>query len=397
VVTEIAGYAKPGFEAVEDAFRANFDVHGDVGAAFCLYVGGEPVVDVWGGVADVGTGRAWEEDTLQLVFSTTKGVAAICTHLLAQRGGLDLDAPVAALWPEFAAAGKDRITTRDLLSHRAGLPVVDQPISPDEALAWDPIVERLAAQQPVWEPGTAHGYHALTYGWLVGEVVRRATGRTLGRYLADEVAGPLGLELWIGLPEDQEPRVSTLIGSEWNMSATLGEELLASLPEEIRALVVAFADPEGVSQRALTVTTPAMDWNSPAVHAAEIPAANGVTNARSLARMYAGLTGTVEGGPSEPLLDEEQVAKASELQTSGPDRCLYFETTFGLGFFVSSVFAPYGGPKAFGHTGAGGSVGFTDPEHGIGFGYVMNRMLTEIPNRPRNQLIMDAVVECATA
>ena len=294
-MTDIGGFAKPRFEAVEEAFRANFDVHGDVGAAFCLYVRGEPVVDVWGGVADVESGRPWTEDTLQLVFSTTKGVTAICTHLLAQRGELDLDAPVAALWPEFAAAGKDRITTRDLLSHRAGLPVIDGTIKPEEALAWDPIVERLAAQQPIWEPGTAHGYHALTYGWLVGEVVRRTTGRSLGRFLADELAGPLGLELWIGLPEEHEPRVSTLIGSEWNLSATLGEELLASLPEEIRALVVAFADPEGVSQRALTVTTPAMDWNSRAVHAAEIPAANGIATARSLARLYAACVSEVDG------------------------------------------------------------------------------------------------------
>ena len=388
MVTEIGGFAKPGFEAVEDAFRANFDVHGDVGAAFCLYVRGEPVADLWGGVADVETTRPWDEDTLQLVFSTTKGVAAICTHLLAQRGGLDLDAPVAALWPEFAAGGKDRITTRDLLSHRAGLPVVDQPITPDEALAWDPIVERLAAQQPVWEPGTAHGYHALTYGWLVGEVVRRATGRSLGQFLADELAGPLGLELWIGLPESEEPRVSTLIGSEWSMSATLGEELLASLPEEIRALVVAFADPEGVSQRALTVTTPPMDWNSRAVHAGEVPAANGIGTARSLAKLYAACVGEVDGSR---ILDPATVEDATCTQSEGADQVLMVETRFGSGFFLPSAFSPLFGTTSFGHAGAGGSLAFADAEHELGFAYVMNRMQQNLAGDPRTIALIDAV------
>jgi CubicO group peptidase (beta-lactamase class C family) len=387
-VTDTGGFAKPGYEAVEEAFRANFDVHGDVGAAFCLYVGGEPVVDLWGGVADVESARPWDEDTLQLVFSTTKGVAAICTHLLAQRGELDLDAPVAALWPEFAAAGKDRITTRDLLAHRAGLPVIDGTIAPEEALAWDPIVERLAAQKPIWEPGTAHGYHALTYGWLVGEVVRRATGRTFGQFLADEVAGPLGLELWIGLPEDQEPRVSTLIGSEWNMSATLGEELLASLPEEIRALVVAFADPEGVSQRALTVTTPAMDWNSRAVHAAEIPAANGIATARSLARLYAACVGEVDGNR---VLEPKTVEDATSTQSDGPDQVLMVETRFGSGFFLPSAFSPLFGTTSFGHAGAGGSLAFADAEHELGFAYVMNRMQQNLAGDPRTIALIDGV------
>ncbi len=387
-MTEVHGFAKPGFEAVEDAFRANFDVHGDVGAAFCLYVGGEPVVDLWGGVADVGTSRAWEEDTLQLVFSTTKGVAAICAHLLAQRGGLDLDAPVAALWPEFAAEGKERVTTRELLAHRSGLPVVDGTVAPDEVLAWDPIVQRLAAQRPIWEPGTAHGYHALTYGWLVGEVVRRATGRTLGTYFADEVAGPLGLDLWIGLPESEEPRVSTLIGSEWTVGATLSDELLASLPEEVRALVVAFADPEGVSQRALTVTTPPLDWNSRAVHAAEVPAANGIGTARSLAKLYAACVGEVDG---TRLLEPATAADASRPQSDGPDQVLMVPTRFGSGFFLASSFSPLFGPTSFGHAGAGGSLAFADADASIGFGYVMNRMQQNLAGDPRTLALIDAV------
>jgi len=387
-VTEIGGFAKPGFEAVEDAFRANFDVHGDVGAAFCLYARGEPVVDLWGGVSDVRSGRAWEEDTLQLVFSTTKGVAAICTHLLAQGGGLDLDAPVAAVWPEFAAGDKDRVTTRDLLAHRVGLPVVEGTITPDEALAWDPVVERLAAQTPIWEPGTAHGYHALTYGWLVGEVVRWATGRSLGAFLADEVAGPLGLELWIGLPEAEESRVSTLIGSEWTVGATLSDELLASLPEEVRALVIAFSDPEGVSQRALTVTTPAMDWNSRAVHAAEVPAANGIATARSLARLYAACVGEVDG---IRLLDRDTVEDATRTQSDGPDQVLMVPTRFGSGFFLPSSFSPLFGPTSFGHAGAGGSLAFADAERALGFGYVMNRMQQNLAGDPRTLALIDGI------
>jgi CubicO group peptidase (beta-lactamase class C family) len=387
-VTEVEGFAKPGFEAVEDAFRANFDVHGDVGAAFCLYVGGEPVVDLWGGVADVDTSRAWEEDTLQLVFSTTKGVTAICAHLLAQRGELDLDAPVAAVWPEFAAEGKDGVTTRDLLAHRPGLPVVDGTVTPDEVLAWDPIVERLAAQRPLWEPGTAHGYHALTYGWLVGEVVRRVTGRTLGAYLADEIAGPLGLELWIGLPESEEPRVSTLIGSEWSIGATLSDELLASLPEEVRALVVAFADPEGVSQRALTVTTPPLDWNSRAVHAAEIPAANGIGTARSLAKLYAACVGEVDG---TRLLEPATVDDAVRQQSEGPDQVLMVPTRFGSGFFLPSSFSPLFGPASFGHAGAGGSLAFADAEASVGFAYVMNRMQQNLAGDPRTLALIEGV------
>jgi CubicO group peptidase (beta-lactamase class C family) len=387
-VTEVAGKVEAGFEAVEEAFRANFDVHGEVGAAFCLYVDGRPVVDLWGGVADVATGRPWAEDTLALVFSTTKGVTAIAAHLLAQRGQLDLDAPVVDLWPELIGGGKERLTTRDLLAHRAGLPVVDGTITPEEALAWHPVVERLAGSTPQWEPGTAHGYHAITYGWLVGEVVRRATGRSLGTVVADELAGPLGLDLWVGLPEAEEPRVSTLIGSDLNVSTIIGEEILASLPEEIRALVRAFTDPDGVTQRALTITTPHLDWNSRAVHAAEIPAANGIASARALARLYAACIGEVDG---VRLLDPATVEDATRTQSEGPDQVLMIPTRFGSGFFLPSAFSPLFGETSFGHAGAGGSLAFADPEHRIGFGYVMNRMQQNLAGDPRTVALADAV------
>lgn len=391
-MTDIGGAVEPGFEAVAEAFQANFEQHGEVGAATSVYVGGRKVVDLWGGVADRDTGAPYTDDSLQLVFSTTKGATAACANLLAQRGDLDIDAPVAQYWPEFKAHGKGDIPVRWLLCHKAGLPYVDAQLTLEEALAWDPMIRALEEQAPVWEPGTAHGYHATTYGWLVGEVVRRISGKSLGTFFHEEIAEPLGLEFWIGLPDEQQHRVAPLI--QWG---TLGGGSDAAEPADpaLAALIAQFMGPDTLLGKALgapngAISTAEGGFNNPAVRAAEIPAANGVTNARSLARFYAGLTGTVEGGPSEPLLTEAQVAKASELQTSGPDQCLQFETTFGLGFFVASLFAPYGGAKSFGHTGAGGSVGFTDPEHGIGFGYVMNKMGMSLNGDPRSSGLIKA-------
>ena len=395
----IGGSVEPGYEGVREAFARNFVEHGDVGAACTLYVDGRRVVDLWGGVADVDTGAPYRGDTLQLVFSSTKGATALCANLLAQRGELDVDAPVASYWPEFGRDGKDDVTVRWLLCHKVGLPFVEADLTLDEALAWDPVVDALAAQRPHWEPGSAHGYHAVTYGWLVGEVVRRITGKSLGTFFRDEIAAPLGLEFWIGLPEEQQARVAPLIqwGSLGGGDAAGG--LAAEAPDPALAeLIRQFMGPDTLLGKALgapnnVIADAEGGFNNPAVRAAEIPAANGVTNARSLARFYAGLTGTVEGGPSQPILDADQVAKASELQTSGPDKCLQFETTFGLGFFVASAFAPYGGAKSFGHTGAGGSVGFTDPENGIGFGYVMNKMGMSLNGDPRSGGLIRAVYD----
>ena len=391
-MTEIGGTVEPGFEAVADAFRANFEEHGEVGASTAVYVGGRRVVDLWGGVADPDAGTPYTDDTLQLVFSTTKGATAACANLLAQRGDLDVDAPVGEYWPEFKAAGKADIPVRWLLCHKAGLPYVDATLTLEEALAWEPMVRALEAQAPVWEPGTAHGYHATTYGWLVGEVVKRISGKSLGTFFRDEIAEPLGLELWIGLPDDQQHRVAPLI-----QRGLLGSGDDDAPPDPaVAQLIEQFMGPDTLLGKALAAPNGVFNgaeggMNNPAIRSAELPAFNGVTNARSVARLYAGLSGTVEGGPAAPLLDADQVAKASERQTFGPDKCLYFESTFGLGFFVASPFAPYGGPKAFGHTGMGGSVGFTDPDHGIGFGYVMNKMGMSLNGDPRSGGLIRAV------
>ena len=212
-MTEIHGHTATGFEKVADAFRSNFEVFPELGASFALYADGELKVDLWGGVADKATGRAWDEETLQLVFSTTKGAAAICVARLVEAGKLSYSDTVASHWPEFAANGKSDITVAQMMSHQAGLAWVEAPLTIDDLLAVDPIVAALAAQTPLWEPGSTHGYHALTYGWLAGELVRRVDGRTIGQYFADEVAGPLGLDFWIGLPESEEARVSTLEAS----------------------------------------------------------------------------------------------------------------------------------------------------------------------------------------
>jgi CubicO group peptidase (beta-lactamase class C family) len=401
----IGGTVEPGFEGVREAFARNFVEHGDVGAGCAVYVDGRQVVDLWGGVADAATEAPYEEDTLQLVFSSTKGATALCANLLAQRGELDVDAPVTEYWPEFGQAGKGEVPVRWLLCHKGGLPYVAAPMTLEQSLAWEPPVEALAAQAPEWEPGTAHGYHAVTYGWLVGEVIRRVTGKSTGTFFAEEVAGPLGLEFWIGLPEAEQARVAPLTNRGLNRRrppTTDGAGMEAEEPQTLTEVIEQLLGPGSLLLKALHGTTdPSGDgnftgegvFNKPEVRAAEIPSANGVTNARSLARMYAATIGTVEGGPSSPLLSAEQRAKATELQTHGADSVLVFATTFGLGYMLSSPFSPYGGPQGFGHSGAGGSVGFADPEHGVAFGYVMNRMLANLSGDPRSSGLVTAVYD----
>jgi CubicO group peptidase (beta-lactamase class C family) len=379
------GHVEDGFQAVQEAFEDNFVHHGDVGAAFCLYVDGRKVVDIWRGTADAKNDVPWREDTLTLVYSTTKGVTAICAHLLAQRGVLDLDAPVTAYWPEFGKEGKEAAPVRWLLGHRMGLPVIDRTLSPEQALAWDPAVEALAEQTPAWDPGTAHGYHALTYGWLVGEVIRRATGRSLGQVPAEEVCQPLDLDLWVGLPESEEARVCRLIPIQ--PASFTSEELEGFTATEV-AVMQAVMDPTSLMARALNVTSPPFNFNSRAVHAAELPAANGIATARALAKLYAATIGEVDG---IRLLDDDTVRSATVEQSNGPDRVLITDTRFGSGFFLPSPFAPLMGPRSFGHAGAGGSLAFADPERGVAFAYVMNRMQQNLSGDLRTIRLTEAV------
>jgi CubicO group peptidase (beta-lactamase class C family) len=390
MAAEVGGHVEPGFEGVRDAFANNFAEHGEVGATYAFYVDGTRVVDLWGGERP-DRGVPYDGDTLQIVFSSTKGAAAACAHLLAQRGQLDLDAPVVTYWPEFGQAGKDHIPVRWLLSHQAGLPTIDAELSREEALAWEPVIHALEVQKPYWEPGTAHGYHALTYGYLVGEVVRRVDGRTIGTFFREELAEPLGLDFWIGLPEEYEPRVAPMIPMGAGDGASL-EDLLGADSLMVRALNLNGALAGDLASNA----------NQRDFRAAELPAANGVANARSLARLYAALIGGVDGGPPEAMLDAEQIGVARALQTSGLDQVLSLpgfdvESTIALGFWAASPFAPMGGRHAFGHYGAGGSVGFADPEHHVAGGYVMSKMDMGVSGDPRSGALIRASYEAAGA
>jgi CubicO group peptidase (beta-lactamase class C family) len=366
---DVNGFIAPGFESVRDAFAQNFEKGLEVGAAFSAYHRGTKVVDVWGGVADQATNRPWTEDTLVLVFSTTKGATAICANRLAEQGLLDIDAPVATYWPEFAQAGKDAILVSQLLCHQAGLPWVDEPLTLEQALAWDPMIHALEHQAPVWEPGTQHGYHAVTFGYLVGEVVRRVTGVSIGTYFDEEIAQPLGLDFWIGLPEREERRVAPLIGD------LSGDAIGAELDEAGKSALAEIMGPDTMVGKALTAGGAfrgAGIFNTREVHAAEIPAAGGITDARSIARMFAATIGDVDG---VRLLTPEQMNLASTQRTSGPNTVLLdLDLQFGLGFFVPSSLLQLGGPKSFGHFGAGGSMGWADPEAELAFGYAMNKM-----------------------
>jgi CubicO group peptidase (beta-lactamase class C family) len=380
-MSQVYGEVAPGFERVKDAFAANFEINDEVGAACSVYHRGKKVVDLWGGVADEQSGRPWAEDSIVLVASSTKGATAICANLLAQRGELDVDAPVAQYWPEFAAAGKQDIPVRWLLTHQVGLPVLDKPLTIEEFLAWEPPIEALASQIPKWEPGTAHGYHALTYGWLVGEVVRRISGKSLGTFFAEEVAGPLGLDFWIGLPESEESRVSPMINID------LADPDIQVKGERAREMLEAATTPKSYLTQEQTTTPLEMDTR--AFHAAEIPAGNGITDARSMARMYASLIG--DGVDGVRLFTDETVKRVSTEQVNDSDEVMGIKSRFGLGFYLYVEGSNMVQDGVFGHGGAGGSIGFADPKADIGFGYVMNSMQMVGDDDPRTVSLAQAV------
>ncbi len=397
-MTRIEGTTAAGFDEVRDVFARNFDEHGEVGAAFAVYLDGEPIVDLTGGTRT--DGAPYDERTLQMVFSSTKGATALCAHLLAQRGELDLHAPVIEYWPEFGAHGKGDVPVSWLLCHKSGLIDTARSMTHDEMLDWDTVTAALADTEPLWEPGTQHGYHAVTYGWLVGEVVRRVSGRSLGQFFADEVAGPLGLDFWIGLPDDQVDRVSRLIpmAPPDGLPMMMAEEGAASgdgsgeAPPGLVQLLDMLLGPGNLAGRALSAPGGASGdenvWNDPRTWAAEIPAANGVTNATSLARMYAATVGEVDG---LRLLSPESLNAAIEPQVEGADAVLMFPIPFGLGYMRHSDFSPFAGARSFGHYGAGGSVGFADPDRRLAVGYTMNQMQFGIAGDPRTAALIEVV------
>jgi CubicO group peptidase (beta-lactamase class C family) len=381
----IHGRVDPRFARVRDAFAHNFAERGELGASLCAIVDGLAVVDLWGGHADPARERPWREDTLVMVHSCTKGATAFCAHLLAARGALDVDAPVARYWPEFAGAGKESIPVRMLLNHRAGLAALDPPLRAEAGLDWGTMVEALAQQAPNWPPGTRHGYHGVTFGWLVGEVVRRISGRSLGRFFRDELAGPLGLDFWIGLPESHEPRVARLAPPP--------------APDPHDAFGAALLDHGSLTRRAFmnpsTLFFAGGADFARRLRAAEIPAANGMTNARGLAGLYAPFA---DGGAR--FVDAETFARMITPESEGPDAILVHDTRFTQGFMKTILGGPLHrarlGPNAaaFGHVGAGGSLGMADPTARVAIGYAMNRMGPGLLLNERGQSLVDAIYEC---
>jgi CubicO group peptidase (beta-lactamase class C family) len=388
-VDGVRGTVGAGFEAVRDAFARNFETLGERGAAVAVYRDGRKVVDLWAGTRDVDGGPGdvpWEHGTAQIVRSATKGVAAAVLLMLAERGELDLDAPVGHYWPEFKAQGKERALVRHVLAHRAGVPVLDRPLTPAEALDPDLAAAAVAAQAPAWEPGTDHGYHAQTYSWLTGELVRRVTGgRSLGEWLAAEVAGPLGLDLWVGLPDAEAGRVGR-VGPIPEVEPAGSGAAPRLRPK--RAVAEAYADPESLTRRAFGAITPMPDENDPAYRAAVLPASNGIATAPALARFYAALIGEVDG---IRLWRRETMELARTEASAGPDRTLVVGTRFGLGYMLHGPASPLLSPASFGHPGRGGALAFADPESGLAFAYVTNGFRKSVTADPRAQSLIRAL------
>jgi CubicO group peptidase (beta-lactamase class C family) len=373
----VHGYCDPRFQPVRDVFERNLREGLDLGAAVAFTLDGEPVVDLWGGHLEFDRKDEWQRDTLVNVYSTSKGMTAICAHRLVEQGKIDLDAPVATYWPEFAQAGKQNVPVRWLLSHQAGLPAIRKPLPKGALYDWSAITGALAEQEPWWEPGTKHGYHAMTYGFLVGEVVRRVSGQSLGTYFREQVAEPLGADFHIGLAEEHDARTTRLHGQLVSRGKDGGPPKLPdNLPAPLRKFMQDMTD--GSTMTGAAFINPPQDRgdvNSRAWRAAEIPAANGHGTARSLARIYGALArgGEVDG---VRILEPETIDVAISEQAFGPDAVLGgLPMRFGLGFMLRHDFMPLSpNPRAFGHPGAGGSIGMADPDPKVGFGYTLNKM-----------------------
>jgi CubicO group peptidase (beta-lactamase class C family) len=401
--TQLRGSCDASFGQVREAFSANFAERAETGAAVCVIAQGRVVADLWGGWAGPAGSRPWQRNTLVNVFSAGKGLVAACAARLCSEGLLELDAPVGRYWPEFAATGKAGITVGQLLSHRAGLPAVRRRLPPRAMLDHGLMCAALAQQEPWWEPGTAHGYHANTFGFLVGELVRRAGGRTLGTMLREDIAGPLGADVHIGLPGRDHSRVAEFLWpgpappeaeagelsrSDLSAAAGLGgrpgrSDIEPGMLSDAQLMVYnAYFNPAGLSGAGLVNTG---EWRR-----AEIPSANSHATARGLARVYAALAswGCLDG---VRITDGATLKRFTAEWSCGPDLVLNRPSRFGLGFQLTQPERPLGpGQASYGHFGAGGALGFCDPDAAIAFGYVTNSMGPRWQN-PRNRALIDAV------
>ena len=388
----VSGGWAPGFRRVRDEFVRNFAERGEVGASVCVMLGGVPVVDLWGGTADPTTGSPWQRDTLVHVWSCTKAVTSLCAHLLASRGQLDLDAPVVQYWPEFGQNGKQNTTVEMLMSHKAGVPALREPLPMGAMYDWDFMVDALAAEAPFWEPGTRHGYHALTYGFLVGEVIRRVSGKPLGDFVRDEITGPLGLDLWMGLPASEDHRVAPSIPAD-PPAPPFPNWLLLALTDPTSVPALIFFNNGGY-------LTPG-EADTRAAREAVMGAVGAITNARALAKMYAEIIRPRL--PFRPaLLEDASLVRMARAISCGFDMFGQIPSRFACGY-TKTMNNRRGTPgnldsqvlseEAFGHPGFGGSLGFCDPRTGLSFGYTMNRQGPGTMLNPRGQSLVDATYQ----
>ncbi len=381
-MVQIQGYFDLKFEALRDALAALFDDPQERGMALCVQIGGETVVDLWAGVADKEGQYAWHSDTILNLFSCTKTFTAVTALQLVGEGKLELDAPVARYWPEFAANGKEKITLRHLLSHQAGLPALRQMLPAEALYDWPTMTCALAAEQPWWALGEGHGYAPITYGWLVGEVLRRVEGRGPGESIVARTATPLGLDFHVGLTDEDFERVAIISRGKGNFGDAAAQRLLKTMMSEPAAMSTrAFTNPPSI----MTST------NKPEWRRMQQPAANGHGNARSLAGFY---TGLLDGR----LLESELLNELTREHAQGEDKTLLTQTRFGLGCMLDQpdvANATYGmGPRAFGHPGAGGSIGFADPERDVAFGFVTNNLGPFVLMDPRAQKLARLLADC---
>lgn len=394
---DIAGICQPGWEPVREAFAQNFASRGEEGASISIRIDGRTVVDLWGGAAD--DGKPWEEDTISLVFSATKGATALAAHLLVDRGELDLFKPIAHYWPEFAQAGKQDAAVLMALNHSVGLPGLREPVPQWAFEDWDFMVDRLAHEEPFWEPGTRNGYHLLTFGWTVGELVRRVTGQSLGTFFREAIATPNGIDMQVGHTGKDESRVARITPyAHADLSRVVEfERLCMAEPESLPAR--AMINSGGYSPAVIDEQTGRCIPDTPRARAAELGGAGGVTNARGLAGLYA-----LVAGREGQAFSADSIARMGRVSMATQrDAILQIPTRFALGFMKSldNTHLPNGdilsavlGESAFGHVGAGGSIGFADPDANMAFGYTMNIMGPGIWLNPRGQALVDAAYQC---
>jgi CubicO group peptidase (beta-lactamase class C family) len=380
----VSGDCNAKFAELKEEFQRNFEERGESGASVCLSVNGETLVDLWGGVADPETKQAWEKDTLSIVFSCTKAATAICAHILIDRGQLDPDALVTEYWPEFGKHGKDKTTVAMMLNHESALPALKDSVKPGGFLDWDYMIQRMEDEVPFWDPGTRNGYHMVNFGWTVGELVRRVSGKSLGQFFRDEVAGPTGADFWIGVPDGFDRTIAPILP----YAPQEGDE-----PSDFTMAL--FTDPSSI-QHLSFMNNGGWNFNDPEAHKAEIGGAGGISNARGQVAMYTPLA--VNDGS---LVSKERVAAMSQVTTATRmDATLLIPTRFGPGFMKSMdnrALLPAKnrqsaiiGEKAFGHVGAGGSIGFADPECGLAFSYTMTQMGNGLLLNERCQSLIDA-------